>query len=191
MPKRIGPKGLQRLIDAGVALRTLELEQRFQAFRTMGRLLLAPPACTPKRLRPRCGARCRDGHRCQAKAVWDEDHDCPVNGRCRVHGGLSTGPRTPEGRQRIGAAARLRAQARRMTREQAARVEGQEHGAVLLSPQEQEQAQAQALTSEQVEALGTYRRALAYYELTRWTEAWKDVARAYQRCRDRGVDPRA
>ena len=162
MPKRIGPKRLQHLIDAGVDLRTLEPQQRFQAFRTMGRILLAPLAGTPKRLRPRCGARCRDGHPCRAKAVWNEDYDCPVNGRCRVHGGLSTGPRTPEGRRRIGEAARLRAQARRMTREQAARVEVQEHGASLTLQPTQEQDQAQALTREQVEALHTYRRAVAY-----------------------------
>jgi hypothetical protein len=78
-----------------------------------------------------------------------------------------------------------------MTREHAARVEVQKHGALLTLQPTQEQEQAQALTREQVEALRTYRRALAYYELTRWTEAWKEVARAYQRCLDRGVDPRA
>jgi hypothetical protein len=76
-------------------------------------------------------------------------------------------------------------------REQAARVEGQEHGAVRTLPPMPEQEQAQALTSEQAEALRTYRHAVAYYELTRWTEAWHEVARASQRCRDRGVDPRA
>jgi hypothetical protein len=39
---------------------------------------------------PRCGARRkRDGNPCQQPAMQ--------NGRCRVHGGLSTGPRTPEG----------------------------------------------------------------------------------------------
>src|SRR5262245_38930328 len=119
MPKRIGPKRLQHLIATGIDLRTLELEQRFQAFRTMGRLLLAPPARTPKRARPRCGARCRDGHRCQAKAGWDKDYDCPVNGRCRLHGGLSTGPRTLDGRRRIGEAARQRGHARRLARAQA------------------------------------------------------------------------
>src|SRR3954447_14288243 len=39
---------------------------------------------------PRCGARRkRDGRPCQGPAMR--------NGRCRVHGGLSTGPRTAEG----------------------------------------------------------------------------------------------
>ena len=61
---------------------------------------------------PRCGARCRDGHPCQAHAVWDEDHMAPRNGRCRLHGGLSTGPRTAEGKRRVGEAARRRAQQR-------------------------------------------------------------------------------
>ncbi len=55
---------------------------------------------TPKSERPRCGARCRDGHECRAPAVWDKKRDRPVNGRCRMHGGLSTGPRTLEGRRR-------------------------------------------------------------------------------------------
>lgn len=44
----------------------------------------------------RCGARTRRGTRCQAPAMR--------NGRCRLHGGKSTGPRTPEGIARIRAA---------------------------------------------------------------------------------------
>lgn len=39
-----------------------------------------------------CGAKTRKGTPCQAKAL--------ANGRCRNHGGLSTGPRTPEGKAR-------------------------------------------------------------------------------------------
>lgn len=43
---------------------------------------------------PRCGARCkRTGEPCRAPAM--------PNGRCRLHGGKSTGPRTPEGIRRI------------------------------------------------------------------------------------------
>ena len=38
---------------------------------------------------PRCGAKTRKGTRCQGPAM--------ANGRCRMHGGGSTGPRTPEG----------------------------------------------------------------------------------------------
>ena len=38
---------------------------------------------------PRCGAKTRKGTPCQGPAM--------KNGRCRMHGGASTGPRTPEG----------------------------------------------------------------------------------------------
>src|SRR5277367_2646595 len=44
----------------------------------------------------RCGAKNRRGLPCQQPAM--------KNGRCRLHGGKSTGPRTPEGRQRIAQA---------------------------------------------------------------------------------------
>lgn len=62
---------------------------------------------------PVCGARCRDGHPCQAKAVWDDTRCSVRNGRCRLHGGLSTGPKTVEGKRRVGEAARWRAQQKR------------------------------------------------------------------------------
>jgi hypothetical protein len=61
---------------------------------------------TPKAERPACGARCRDGHQCCARPVWDKEHDRPRNGRCRVHGGLSTGPRTEAGKLRARQAAK-------------------------------------------------------------------------------------
>jgi hypothetical protein len=41
---------------------------------------------------PRCGAKCRDGHPCKGPAM--------LAGRCRIHGGRSTGPRTAEGLER-------------------------------------------------------------------------------------------
>lgn len=45
----------------------------------------------------KCEAHARStGHPCQAKAL--------ANGRCKNHGGMSTGPRTAEGRKAIGAA---------------------------------------------------------------------------------------
>jgi len=40
----------------------------------------------------RCGAKTRKGMPCQSPAM--------PNGRCRMHGGASTGPRTPEGLER-------------------------------------------------------------------------------------------
>jgi hypothetical protein len=50
-----------------------------------------------KRDRPRCGARTRAGGSCQAPVVRGKS-------RCRMHGGLSTGPRTAEGKARTLAA---------------------------------------------------------------------------------------
>ena len=47
---------------------------------------------------PRCGARTRAGGCCRQPAMR--------NGRCRMHGGLSTGPRTAVGRARCAAARR-------------------------------------------------------------------------------------
>ena len=49
----------------------------------------------------KCGAYARStGNPCQAKAL--------TNGRCKNHGGMSTGPKTPEGRQAIAQATRQR-----------------------------------------------------------------------------------
>ena len=52
----------------------------------------------PKADRPLCGARTRAGRTCRAKVV-------PGKRRCRMHGGLSTGAKTAEGK----AARRLQA----------------------------------------------------------------------------------
>jgi hypothetical protein len=53
------------------------------------------------RLKTKCGAHARStGNPCQAKAM--------TNGRCKNHGGMSTGPKTPEGRQAISQATRQR-----------------------------------------------------------------------------------
>lgn len=63
----------------------------------------------PKRRgRQACGAKCRDGHACRAPAVWDKLTNQPRNGRCKLHGGKSTGPRTAEGKARIAEAQRER-----------------------------------------------------------------------------------
>ena len=49
----------------------------------------------------KCGAHARTtGQPCKAKAL--------ANGRCKNHGGMSTGPKTPEGRQAIAQATRQR-----------------------------------------------------------------------------------
>lgn len=59
-----------------------------------------------KKNRPLCGAKCRNGSSCKAKAVVDSKTNTPTNGRCRMHGGLSTGPKTLEGKERSQKAAR-------------------------------------------------------------------------------------
>ena len=48
-----------------------------------------------------CGAKTRAGHPCQRKGLGR-------GGRCANHRGASTGPKTPEGRQRIAEALRRR-----------------------------------------------------------------------------------
>ena len=48
-----------------------------------------PPGASDPRL---CGARTQDGWPCRSLAL--------PNGRCKWHGGRSTGPRSPEGKQR-------------------------------------------------------------------------------------------
>lgn len=55
----------------------------------------------PEDLRPECGAKTKAGEPCQAPVV-------PGKRRCRGHGGLSTGPKSNEGRERIREAQRLR-----------------------------------------------------------------------------------
>ena len=60
---------------------------RLPDWRTM--LLLARSA-------PRCSARTRAGTSCKCPAM--------SNGRCRLHGGMSTGPTSPEGLARLAQA---------------------------------------------------------------------------------------
>lgn len=55
------------------------------------------PSKSPKQ---ECGARTRVGLPCRCKPL--------PNGRCRLHGGLSTGPKSEAGRQRISAAQKRR-----------------------------------------------------------------------------------
>jgi hypothetical protein len=76
-----------------------ELREAIAELKAMG--LRIPLDRVFKRELPLCGARCRDGHACRARAAWDWWHEGPRNGRCRMHGGRSTGPRTQEGRDRI------------------------------------------------------------------------------------------
>ena len=56
---------------------------------------------TPRGPWKKCGARTRKGIPCRARAL-------PGKARCKFHGGLSTGPKTAEGRMRIAEAQRKR-----------------------------------------------------------------------------------
>lgn len=53
-----------------------------------------------KRERPRCGARCRDGHSCRAKIALNP-HTGKPSTRCRMHGGWSSGPKSPQGLHKV------------------------------------------------------------------------------------------
>ncbi len=95
----------------------------------------APSSCVANRLRhgvtggdprsaPRCGARTRAGGSCAGPAVRGR-------ARCRLHGGRSTGPKTPDGKARAShrkhggydaRMAELFAEARRLRAEAAALV---------------------------------------------------------------------
>ena len=55
----------------------------------------------PRKDRPYCGAKARSGGACKKRVI-------PGKTKCRYHGGLSTGPKTEEGKARIAAAQRLR-----------------------------------------------------------------------------------
>lgn len=65
-----------------------------------GQAPLRLASAMPRRQSDVCGAKTRTGSPCQCKPV-------KLGGRCKYHGGLSTGPRTPEGKARV-VAARLR-----------------------------------------------------------------------------------
>ena len=60
----------------------------------------------PRALRPRCGAITRNGRECRREAL--------ANGRCRNHGGLSSGPKTEAGKARIANAQKERWKAYRV-----------------------------------------------------------------------------
>jgi hypothetical protein len=61
-----------------------------------------------KRELPRCGAKTRAGSPCQLRAYREPITRRIVNGLCRLHGGLSSGPKTPAGRAAIAESNRRR-----------------------------------------------------------------------------------
>ena len=81
-----------RLMALGISRRDAEAAINLGVYRI---------GAIPRHERPRCGAHARStGKPCQAPPRQ--------NGRCKLHGGLSTGPKTVEGRQRIAEAQRRR-----------------------------------------------------------------------------------
>ena len=77
------------------------IDKLFRDYERMVKRLAAEEAASKrvvasKRSRRKCGAHARStGKPCQAKAL--------ANGRCKLHGGLSTGPKTEEGRKKARA----------------------------------------------------------------------------------------
>ena len=83
------PEGLERSRRANWKHGHFSLEAKAERSRVRARL----EALVMANAAPRCGARSkRTGKPCRAAAM--------PNGRCKVHGGKSTGPRTPEGLER-------------------------------------------------------------------------------------------
>lgn len=71
-------------------------------------VLLAELPKKPRKNRGTCAAKTRKGTLCQAPPVWDKSTDMAKNGRCKLHGGMSTGARTEAGREAIRASNRRR-----------------------------------------------------------------------------------
>lgn len=105
-----------RVMDSGVMVRTLGHEPDIlEVLRILGmpehqlRKVRARRQQGRRSDHPRCGARRRDGGCCEMRAVCDGLTGRPLHGgRCRMHGGLSTGPRTPAGRAAIAESNRRR-----------------------------------------------------------------------------------
>ena len=66
----------------------------------------------PKDLREKCCAKTRKGTPCKAPSVWDGLTERTRNGRCKLHGGKYTGPRTEAGKEAIRASNRRRKEER-------------------------------------------------------------------------------
>ena len=68
-----------------------QLQEQLQALREDPSTIEPTPELQ-RFIATRCGAKTRKGRPCRCKGM--------KNGRCKFHGGMSTGPRTPEGRRR-------------------------------------------------------------------------------------------
>ena len=85
----------------GRACREVTCRERHWCRQMLDRGLSPSGLPLKRRYRPRCCAKTRAGAPCIMRVV-------PGKRRCRFHGGLSTGPRTVEGKARIAEAQRRR-----------------------------------------------------------------------------------
>ena len=111
-------RALRRAVSSSSSLRAaLDVLRALDALDAVAARIPLTVRRARRATRPRCSARCRDGHACRASVVVrrDDQGAVVVAARCRMHGGLSTGPRTPEGRAR-SLAALARGRARRHAR---------------------------------------------------------------------------
>ncbi len=95
---------VQRILEAlGQGNSRAVTRARVQGFEEIdAQIALMPIKVHQPRRRPqRCGAKTRKGQPCRCKAL-------PGKRRCKFHGGMSTGPRTPEGKAKVAEATRLR-----------------------------------------------------------------------------------
>jgi hypothetical protein len=97
--------GIGTDFDGGI-LRT-SINARGRVLAAKGNFLTSLRARDMGSYRQKCGAQTRKGTPCRCKPL-------PGKRRCKFHGGASTGPKTPEGRERIAEAQRKRWAARRL-----------------------------------------------------------------------------
>lgn len=93
----------------------IEMDASEQAFIAKVARLVARCDAAKARHRVRCGAMTRKGTPCLCQSE-------PGKRRCKFHGGMSTGARAPEGRERIREAQRRRWERWRAERAEAGRV---------------------------------------------------------------------
>lgn len=100
------------LLTAWLAFESASKQGRSASFHWENGAFVAPlVVCdAPKRTRKVCGAKTRAGTPCKATVCLRPDGSAAK--RCRLHGGLSSGPKTKEGREAIGAANRTRVKSR-------------------------------------------------------------------------------
>ena len=88
---------INNLYNSGGAMACLYLDKDFNVRIS----LWADEPKIPRKNRGTCGAKTRQGTPCKAPPVWNITIDKAINGRCKLHGGMSTGAKTEAGREAI------------------------------------------------------------------------------------------